>query len=683
MFSAYTKTYSANTQYNQGYFQNEVIEGGPVMYTNLDLAFNSQYTTPPRAIYDVTTGQDYDPGNGQIVRIFHITSNYFTPIYDTTGNTLNFSSGSSGNQIIMRGDRLPSSTNVEEYCCNAMILQKNNKFQIYLIPEDGVLSISSSPSSTGSGSSGDLEYLQEDLAASTGITRVFDSFTCNGSVNLECYDCKSNGPNGTITISDPSCQRYRGETIFEFGCYRFVTTIFLSIAKDLELMFEWVARNMVMLGACRNVFSHRFVNNWVNGVLYAFPFKNEVKGYTSPSDPTPNQPIADYCNRALILHPQTKNFYYRCTPYSINNNKFNVTSVGTMGFPTTLMDLGPRTYYLQELVMSDEYDGYVVNKLETSTYGTVDDILNLFIVSRFINNTFLKTLLGSLNIIAYFSNSRSGTLFQIDADYSQLISINSELGVAPFLSANYPDSINLFSSGTFVTGVQYKINTVGVAPVTDFTLINAANNTPGTIFIATGPGTGTGSAFVDPPRQNPIFFDCNNVLGIFFSSDTQLRDYITPKRTIINPNGTVTSNCTFNNFPVYSQRVPFSQWKINKTDWIFGTQANNWDLTVDGPTIFSQQYQSMDRLQQNSRYFRSQNTSSTNYQKGYIYAVNNNGDLTASSLFWDKNSSFPVPDSDQLVTVGAPFHFYFGLKRGASSFDRFRTKWINTNTVVN
>jgi len=36
-----------------------------------------------------------------------------------------------------------------------------------------------------------------------------------------------------------------------------------------------------------------------------------------------------------------------------------------------------------------------------------------------------------------------------------------------------------------------------------------------------------------------------------------------------------------------------------------------------------------------------------------------------------------------LITVGAPFHFYFGLRRGASAFDKFRTKWINTSKVIN
>jgi hypothetical protein len=95
----------------------------------------------------------------------------------------------------------------------------------------------------------------------------------------------------------------------------------------------------------------------------------------------------------------------------------------------------------------------------------------------------------------------------------------------------------------------------------------------------------------------------------------------------------------------------------------------------------------LDRLDQGSRYFRSNGSSQTQYQKGYIYAVEtyvdpitlvSSFDLTAKSTAWSKN-----PPDSQLVTVGAPFHFYFGLRRGASAFDRFRTKWINTSNIVN
>jgi hypothetical protein len=659
--------YLPNTGLNQGYFQNEIIEGGPIMYTNLDLN--------PRG--DHTVRLDLTNSNG----IFGVTSNYYTPIYNTTGNTLNFSLGLNDNEIVMRGDRLPTSTTVEEYCCNGMVLQKNNNLQMFLIPEEGVLNISSSLGGSSSAGSGDLEYVYEDLAGSTGITRVFDSFTCDGSVNLECYGCKRNGPNGTIVIKPISCQQFNGKMIFEYGCYKFVTTIFLSLFNDWKLMFEWIARNMVMLGACRNVFSHRFINNWVNGTLYAFPIRINVKGYFPPTSSTPNQPIVDYCRNTVKYYSKTKNYYYRATDYDVNSGEFKLDN-GVMGYPTTIMDLGPRADYLQELVMSDEYDGYVVNRLDSSSYGTVDDILNLFIVSRFVDSSFFEKLLGGLNILAYFSNGRSGTNYQIDADYAQLISINSELGVAPFLSGNYPDSISVISAGSFIVGSQYQIQSLGSPVQTNFQLAGAPNNNIGTTFIATNAGLGNGTALVTPAKQNPIFFDCDNVLGIFFSSDTQIRDYITPKRTIVDGSVPVTSNCSFNNFSVYSQRVPLSQWKINASqsisDSIFGRQFNNWDLTFDGDVVFSHRYQSLDRLDQGSRYFRNNSNAQTQYQKGYIYAVDNQGEISANPSYWDNN-----PSDEQLVTVGAPFHFYFGLRRGASAFDRFRTKWINTINVVN
>ncbi|MBT8448730.1 MAG: hypothetical protein KJO69_03520, partial [Gammaproteobacteria bacterium] len=47
------------------------------------------------------------------------------------------------------------------------------------------------------------------------------------------------------------------------------------------------------------------------------------------------------------------------------------------------------------------------------------------------------------------------------------------------------------TAGNFVTGVSYRIVSVGT---TDFTLIGAASNTVGLVFTATGAGTGTGTA---------------------------------------------------------------------------------------------------------------------------------------------------------------------------------------------
>ena len=50
------------------------------------------------------------------------------------------------------------------------------------------------------------------------------------------------------------------------------------------------------------------------------------------------------------------------------------------------------------------------------------------------------------------------------------------------------------TAGSFVTGVQYTIVTTGT---TDFTLIGAADSVVGTVFTATGVGTGTGTAQFD------------------------------------------------------------------------------------------------------------------------------------------------------------------------------------------
>ena len=60
------------------------------------------------------------------------------------------------------------------------------------------------------------------------------------------------------------------------------------------------------------------------------------------------------------------------------------------------------------------------------------------------------------------------------------------------------------SAGSFVVGVWYKIATVGT---TDFTLVGASANTVGVEFVATGAGSGSGTAtyFYDAVWQLAVF----------------------------------------------------------------------------------------------------------------------------------------------------------------------------------
>ncbi len=67
------------------------------------------------------------------------------------------------------------------------------------------------------------------------------------------------------------------------------------------------------------------------------------------------------------------------------------------------------------------------------------------------------------------------------------------------------DTGNVFTAGTLVTGREYIIVSTGD---TDFTLIGAADSNPGTVFVATGPGAGTGTA-----SDNTLYTD--NTTGFY------------------------------------------------------------------------------------------------------------------------------------------------------------------------
>jgi hypothetical protein len=97
----------------------------------------------------------------------------------------------------------------------------------------------------------------------------------------------------------------------------------------------------------------------------------------------------------------------------------------------------------------------------------------------------------------------------------------------------------------------------------------------------------------------------------------------------------------------------------------------------------------MDRGNSLSRYFRTNTSSFAGDFKGYIYSIDNPVTQTPqTSPFFTQPSLNPLDSSWAIntpnlntITVGAPFYFYFGLKKGASAWDRFAKKWINTERI--
>ena len=129
--------------------------------------------------------------------------------------------------------------------------------------------------------------------------------------------------------------------------------------------------------------------------------------------------------------------------------------------------------------------------------------------------------------------------------------------------------------------------------------------------------------------------------------------------------------------------VPFYGWKIqtSTTPNIFGSQQNDWNVNNPTNNVFPKYYyQQLDRLNQTqiSNYMASAVPGiASQYLKGYIYNVDANG--VASP---DINQVSPtVSNNELLITNGAPFHFYFGLIKGATAYDRFSTKWIKGEVI--
>ena len=593
---------------------------------------------------------------------------YYSPSYPKT-NSYNYANVVTNNKIIMRSDRLPTSTNTLDSLQNSYAWQANANFGVFIISDDGSFVVGSGLRVGSPTFNTNLQTIEENNL------EVLDSFNCQSLVPLDCYFVPQNGNEIDIRNTGDPCYEngVDNELIMKNGCYVFITAPFDSLSKDLRLLWEWTSRIQINFAACRNVFSHIFTNNWINGSLYAFSFQNERLFDNQ------NQPFSNYCKDTIFLHP-SNNFYYRSSPFkyvnvSSGNTTIQVTSfIGSpdpqpssiLGFtlpsyggnlrllktPTTMVDLGPRNQYLQELVFSNDFDGYMVNRLRETSFQDVSELLNLLIINRLTNQNVINSFRNqtAVNILFFFDKRK---LLFIDGDYAQAISINSELGVIELNSINYPP--------------------IG-----------------------------------GPSDQDPIFFSnplsIDPVIGIFFSSNTQTRDFFSPRRTILNPNLPIGSNttCSFDNIGVFSQEVPFYQWERfdgELPNSIFGAQKNDWftnyfsqyyndDNNLSYLSFFKYRYQSLDRLFKQSRYYRPSSYGNPNNGdfKGYIFSIDRNPQspplLTPEYEAIYRLQAQPNDPLENIYQVGAPFFFYFGLKKGKTAFDRFAKKWLDFNNIV-
>jgi hypothetical protein len=532
---------------------------------------------------------------------------YNSDVY-STGITLNMSTSS---KIIMRADRLPRSSSFDD----RFVFAQNKTFSVFVISDNGVSTeIQGTVTSNSDYTRNDAVDFEESYGSDT--TSVMSSFTCQTMVPLKAYTQTAGGGMGLKTpeIDYPDVYYTSGDLdypIMKGGCYVMVAKD-LAIGADLKAFAEWKSRFLMGFAICRNVFGMTFTNNWINGVLYMPGFQND-KIY--PGIQTTN-PTYLYCKEKIVFKEENNSFFYRSSPFNGNTGKFvgmlntqvadNFGNTRFLGNPTTVVDLGPKDNIIKNICAQPEFQGYVADRLKATSFQGVSDLMQYFIISRLSNASFLERILslGDSSISELFSRPAE----KIDGDFAQLNSINNELGVVPFSPESYSNS-NLFYGAT--------------------------------------------------PKP---------VVGVFFSSDTVTRDYISPGReTFID----TPTKFGYNTFGHKTQVVPMYRWEIKQNGTfpsMFGGEENNW---ITSGTIYTTPYQGIDRLN-DSTYFPSFLKHPTGQRPGYIYssleAKDSNGNVTGFTY----DGFFKLPENK--VVVGAPYHFYFGLKKGKTAFDIFLTK---------
>ena len=583
-------------------------------------------------------GSNITPGN--IMNLEDSSSNFirvYAPSYLIDNPTYNVTM-TEKDRLVLRTDRLPTSTSTEISGNTSLPLFLNDNFFIYKISEAGDVFVVDLTINQQTDTTNNMQDFSGDSQSAVSDA-ILNSLTCEGLTSLQCYQ----GVGGDFSVISPCSANHDGDLTKQRvigGCYYFVQPPYLngnSIKEDFKFFAEWKARFRLTFAACRGVIGHVFQNNWVNGMLYAFSFRKktlydsqgDVKKYVfcGSDDPLFN-PIRP--NQGPIFFDKDRtSFFYRSTPYSYETGKFvgqkpkYKQSLGygswidanykgqnerNIFFPTTIMDLGPRDEFTKEICFNPQLDGYLVDTMKTTSYNDTSDILLFFILSRLLDSNFLEQLLGlgDSSVNGLFSRSED----RLDGDVTQMFSINSEYGIVPFNDDNYnDDDIFLYNTTT------------------------SANKS-------------------------------GSVIGLYFSSDTKNRILLTPG---ISTYGTVLQQ---NGYPK-TQEVPMYKWGSDQTSpspSLFGSELNEWYTGIEGGGFYSVPYQSMQF--DTADYFKPQNgTGPFNGATGYIYNYDTDGNPNQNV------NSYPADQSKKFV-VGAPYHFYFGLGKGKSAINRYITKYI-------
>lgn len=517
----------------------------------------------------------------------------------------------------------------------------------------------------------------------TGLT-AFTGDVCS-SPNIPVGQILNDMGNGAI-----SCTPCRGEfrTKSGFSEFRFgVYTIIPSAGNDnnrqknADAIREYARRKLIGKLFCEGISNYSFVDNWLTGSLYIFPFKAKVR-WDDEENLDLNFRGTNYCNDLLYFKVQenttktaVKRFYYRSTPFS-GNTFYTIDpfySTSTLGHPTTVVDLGPRDEFIKEICVDPSLDPNcsVVRSVGSTSFQSFKEMLGLYINYRLDTDKNYKYK-------DFFKNNASiptnptGNLV-MNGDILQLISINNESGIEEFdlQNRNYgaysplivdPDNYpDLFKSDDLTENL-------GPLPI-NFALdqdgyrIRVCLNEPGRL--------------TESSQPIPHFYWDKNGTG-FGNGVNQFWDFNT---VIKNDLQGMTHNYKFSGFTDTTYNYVLFPMTKGYTGRTFDGPDLN-EGSFDEEDFFVDNHTSYNNLYEGFTYLYATSTGATStlpfYQPtaGTLWTrVGNAGGWSSTPWTLSGVTYIIKPTENNYIgnkqILSTPFLFYFGLRPGKTAVDKF------------
>ena len=534
------------------------------------------------------------------------------------------------------------------------------------------------------------ETIVSDTYCATGTTVPYDNATivagttCGGA----------NIPVGQVIRSNSinpcgKCVTNSGFSELRFGVFTIIPAADEgNWVSNFKAIGEYARRKIVGKLFCDGISNYSFVDNWLTGSLYMFPFKAKVR-WDDEENLDLNYRGTKYCENLLHFKVQeestktaVKRFYYRSTKFNGTNFSLKLVSsdeISTLGHPTTVVDLGPRDEFIKEICVDPSLDPNcsVVRSVGSTSFQSFKEMLGLYINYRMDTNL-------DYGYKDFFKNPTTGTTVTIplptnistdlvlNGDILQLISINNESGIQEFDLQdrnygaysplivdpdNYPD---LFQSQTGTTNGPLPIN---FALGQDGYRIRVCLNEPGRL--------------TESSQQIPFLYwdkkgeGFGEGVGQFWDFGTVIKNDLQGMTHNYKFSGFTDTTYNYVLFPMTKQ---YSGHTFDGPDLNEGSFDEE-DFFVDNHTSYNNEYEGFTYLYATST---GATTTPPYYQPtvGTLWTrVGNAGGWSGTTWSLSGVTYIIKPTQNNYIgskqILSTPFLFYFGLRPGKTAVDKF------------